>query len=154
MKKLYQDTIEQFVPFGAPPSQMINRAAPFRCDNGETLLRMRHLNDDYCDCKDGSDEPGSSACPGGKFFCCGHFIHSSKVRDKIVDCLCDHSDEASLPSAKNIERSAKDILGEFSNPSVFPKMLLLTLVLIVGCICFYIMRKRRALTVKKVPILY
>ena len=27
------------------------------------------LNDDFCDCVDGTDEPGTSACQFSKFYC-------------------------------------------------------------------------------------
>lgn len=52
------------------------------------------MNDDYCDCPDGSDEPGTSACANGKFWCKGSnsYIPSSQVDDGICDC-CDGLDE-------------------------------------------------------------
>jgi hypothetical protein len=66
--------------------------------------------DDFCDCtSDGEDEVGalSAACaslPGARFFCPsgakgvkggalepdaggGHFIHASKIRDGVRDCV-------------------------------------------------------------------
>ncbi|XP_064200961.1 glucosidase 2 subunit beta-like isoform X1 [Anguilla rostrata] len=69
----------------------------FLCIDGSKIIPFEQVNDDYCDCLDGSDEPGTSACTNGRFYCINlgfrpHFIPSSRVNDGICDC-CDGSDE-------------------------------------------------------------
>ncbi|WCJ28785.1 Glucosidase 2 subunit beta [Euphorbia peplus] len=68
-----------------------------KCKDGSKKFTKFQLNDDFCDCPDASDEPGTSACPNGKFYCrnSGHapvLLYSSRVNDGICDC-CDGSDE-------------------------------------------------------------
>ncbi|KAI9400554.1 hypothetical protein POPTR_001G001700v4 [Populus trichocarpa] len=88
-------------PFlGIPPQDenYYKASSPtIKCKDGSATFTKAHLNDDFCDCPDGTDEPGTSACPGGQFYCrnAGHdpvFLFSSRVNDGICDC-CDGSDE-------------------------------------------------------------
>lgn len=37
--------------------------ATFTCDGGATVIDASRINDEYCDCRDGRDEPGARACP-------------------------------------------------------------------------------------------
>ncbi|KAI1305313.1 Glucosidase 2 subunit beta [Halotydeus destructor] len=71
----------------------------FKCLlTGETFPSS-YLNDNYCDCADGSDEPKTGACPSFKFHCSKAdrdgrvvLVPSSRINDGICDC-CDGSDE-------------------------------------------------------------
>ncbi|KAF2365406.1 EF-hand domain [Trinorchestia longiramus] len=78
-------------------ASLYDPARDFSCLDGSAMIPFRYVNDDYCDCRDGSDEPGTSACPNGLFHCAnvGHLplnLRSSRVNDGICDC-CDASDE-------------------------------------------------------------
>lgn len=68
-----------------------------KCKDGSHSFTRDRLNDDFCDCLDGTDEPGTAACPAGEFYCRNvgstpKFLFSSRVNDDICDC-CDGSDE-------------------------------------------------------------
>eukprot|EP01129_Flabellula_baltica_P013872 TRINITY_DN652_c0_g2_i1.p1 TRINITY_DN652_c0_g2~~TRINITY_DN652_c0_g2_i1.p1 ORF type:complete len:366 (+),score=55.05 TRINITY_DN652_c0_g2_i1:410-1507(+) len=82
---------------GINPSQLfLYQGDHFVCDGG-VLISIESVNDDYCDCQDGSDEPGTSACKEGVFYCRNEgfypeSIYASLVNDGVCDC-CDGSDE-------------------------------------------------------------
>mmetsp|Transcript_63071 Transcript_63071/g.110090 ORF Transcript_63071/g.110090 Transcript_63071/m.110090 type:complete len:465 (-) Transcript_63071:209-1603(-) len=92
-----------------------NDPCSFTCFSGEKdPMPYDVVNDDYCDCADGSDEPGTAACSdrhdGAALFYCRNegahpkLLYSSHVSDGICDC-CDGSDENGLddgvPPCKN-----------------------------------------------------
>ncbi|KAK3825906.1 MAG: glucosidase II beta subunit-like-domain-containing protein [Benniella sp.] len=95
--------VEGSVPRGVSPSSahlyVPDKASQWRCLDGSKTIPFSAVNDDYCDCKDGSDEPGTSACGTGFFYCAnvghvGSYIKSSRVNDGVCDAeCCDGSDE-------------------------------------------------------------
>jgi protein kinase C substrate 80K-H len=86
-------------PRGVPLAKaaLYKEKAEFECLDGTKSIPYDRVNDDYCDCEDGSDEPGTSACINGRFHCInlGYKtldLPASRVNDYICDC-CDGSDE-------------------------------------------------------------
>lgn len=59
------DAGSRVLPRGANPADAERYAAhdgssAFVCDGGATTIDRSRVNDDYCDCDDGADEPGAS----------------------------------------------------------------------------------------------
>ncbi|GJJ07576.1 hypothetical protein Clacol_001779 [Clathrus columnatus] len=91
---------------GVPPELLSSYKPPssgqsgWTCLDGSSIIPWSAVNDDYCDCNDGSDEPGTSACVGTTFYCVnqGHIgakIPSTRVNDGLCEQeCCDGSDEA------------------------------------------------------------
>ena len=78
-----------------------SHAKKFVCFQSKEIIDAYQVNDDYCDCADGSDEPLTCACPNNSFKCRSgrvitfpnhKIIPASRVNDGICDC-CDGSDE-------------------------------------------------------------
>lgn len=76
-------------------------SSAFVCDGNAKTIALSRVNDEYCDCDDGSDEPGTSACAGRRgsrgFYCVNAgatplTVPASRVDDGVCDC-CDGSDE-------------------------------------------------------------
>ncbi|WIA37222.1 hypothetical protein OEZ86_014172 [Tetradesmus obliquus] len=98
---------------GAQPDQ-IEKYQPvngkFTCFDGSKTIDFNLVNDNFCDCPDSSDEPGTSACPNGVFYCRnkGHeprLLATSFVDDGVCDC-CDGTDELSGCKNTCIEKNS------------------------------------------------
>ncbi|KAG0296762.1 hypothetical protein BGZ96_008622 [Linnemannia gamsii] len=91
------------LPRGVAPSRSKiyspDTKGQWACLDGSKTIPFTAINDDYCDCPDGSDEPGTSACGTGYFYCSniGHtpaYIKTSRLNDGVCDPeCCDGSDE-------------------------------------------------------------
>jgi protein kinase C substrate 80K-H len=85
-------------------------AGTWKCLSGDKEIAWSKVNDDFCDCADGSDEPGkigtrlhnihpvtnsptgTSACPRSTFYCInegheGFSVPSSRVNDGLCGML-------------------------------------------------------------------
>ncbi|KAL7686871.1 putative mannose-6-phosphate receptor binding domain superfamily, glucosidase II beta subunit [Plasmopara halstedii] len=87
---------------GVSPSEQNHYLHELTCamEGRVTTLPFDRVNDEFCDCDDGQDEPGTAACSylsSAQFYCennglLSEKIHTSRVHDGICDC-CDGSDE-------------------------------------------------------------
>ncbi|EAY06287.1 hypothetical protein TVAG_475210 [Trichomonas vaginalis G3] len=99
---------KSLVPEGAPPSTWEQYAAnideqsgQFTCFDGKKKIKISQINDNFRDCLDGSDEPGTSASNEGTYYCSNNGfipypIAKWSVGDGICDC-CDGADEKDNP---------------------------------------------------------
>ncbi len=104
---------------GAPPSFDGTKltCVPIIAPRGAAKpVVVERINDDYCDCADGADEPGTSACSNGRFYCVNaphrpQFIPSSHVDDGVCDC-CDGSDEPTGKCANTCAEASNAAMKE------------------------------------------
>ena len=47
----------------------IKTSEQFKCLESGELVLFSQINDHYCDCKDGTDEPSTNACPNNMYVC-------------------------------------------------------------------------------------
>lgn len=98
-----------------------NSRGNFKCLHSSEEIAYGRVNDNYCDCQDGSDEPSTAACHNGRFYCSFQpssrlkkmSVLSNRVNDGICDC-CDGSDEwgnVLLPEHSRIDDYYENKLG-------------------------------------------
>uniref|UniRef100_A0AC35U0V9 Glucosidase 2 subunit beta n=1 Tax=Rhabditophanes sp. KR3021 TaxID=114890 RepID=A0AC35U0V9_9BILA len=95
-------------PLGVSPQDapFYDSSKDFQCRDGSKNIPFDSVNDNYCDCDDGSDEPSTGACPDTFFYCSNdgfrpENIPSSRVGDTICDC-CSGEDEPDTTNCPNI----------------------------------------------------
>jgi hypothetical protein len=79
----------------------------FSCLDGSGVIAYSDVNDNFVDCPDGSDEPGTGAVANSTFYCGGsdapREVRGWSVGDGICDC-CDGSDEFFNPRVRCPDR--------------------------------------------------
>ncbi|PIN08985.1 hypothetical protein CDL12_18441 [Handroanthus impetiginosus] len=156
-----------------PLDEKYYAAELIKCKDGSKSFTRDRLNDDFCDCADGTDEPGTSACPAGKFYCRNtgstpRFLFSSHVNDRICDC-CDGSDEHDgtvicpntcimggniVYQRKNYESDLDSVDSRKTKPGIkmedsasklsgLKAMVFLQVALVIGFVAFGLFRRRK-----------
>ena len=100
---------------GIPQSKKIHydsSSKEFTCLDLSKKIPFSQVNDDFCDCPDASDEPGTSACPNGQFYCMNSAFRPKSIPTRFVndgycDC-CDGSDEYKSPSGLLCENTCSE----------------------------------------------
>ncbi|XP_057955074.1 glucosidase 2 subunit beta isoform X2 [Malania oleifera] len=93
-----------------------------KCKDGSKSFTRDRVNDNFCDCPDGTDEPGTSACPAGKFYCRNvgstpRFLFSSRVNDHICEWSefgRPDSESQRVEDGDNTTGSSHQLCGSFS----------------------------------------
>ena len=130
------------------------RKNTFTCFDKSKTIPLDQVNDGYCDCPDGSDEPGSNACGTGEFYCRNtgsvpKLIPKWMVNDGVCDC-CDGSDEAGNPHA-----NCEDLCGAIRRRSIQFRANLTNMTVEMGKLrSKYSERGRLELTVRRKQLTY
>lgn len=111
----------QFPPIGSHPDSwnkykenIDQEKLTFRCFDNSKIISLDKINDNYLDCPDGSDEPGTDAYQNGTFYCNNSgilpmSIPKWSVGDGICDC-CDGLDEYFMKSKWNCPNTCQSLL--------------------------------------------
>ncbi|CAI5956307.1 unnamed protein product [Closterium sp. NIES-65] len=106
---------------GVPPQdKALFSGEVFSCRDGSRKLHISRVNDDFCDCPDGTDEPGTSACPNSSFYCRnrGHnplSLFSSRVNDGICVASTDEPGTSACPNSSYCRNRGHNPLSLFSS---------------------------------------
>lgn len=112
-----ESSLGKQLPRGVSPEDAaLYTKAQFTCKDGSATMPSSRVNDDYCDCADGSDEPGTSACLNGVFYCRNKgyeakILKSMYVDDGVCDC-CDGTDEPQGVCANSCREIGEELLKE------------------------------------------
>lgn len=75
---LFLPCAESFRP--SPDLHFYDESKPFTCLDSSATIPFDQVNDDYCDCKDGSDEPGE--------FCLPSFVYHASMEHLLNAWPC------------------------------------------------------------------